>query len=517
MLHGRLDELAARAPDTPFAVEGSRRVTAGEIRRQSNAFAHALAAAGIRPGDRVALLSKNSIEYAVSVFGISKAGAVVTPLNYRLAAPEIVFIVNDSGARMMIASAAYSAIVDGIRHELPAIERYVAIGPAPGDWTPFASWTAERGETPPEVPIQAGADAVQMYTSGTTGLPKGAVLTNSGMAALQSVSEPISSIRPGDHILLVLPMYHIFGFTQMLGAARWGGCLHLCDEFNPATTVRMVDEDGIHVAPLVPAMIQACLHVPGAAGRRYPSLRLIVYAASPIAEVTLRRAMEVFRCGFVQAYGMTELAPVTLLTVEDHERALRDKPSLLLSAGRVLPGCEARIVDLEDRPVPAGTFGEIAIRGPMAMREYWNQPRATAQVMRGGWLHTGDAGFMDDEGYLYVQDRVKDMIISGAENIYPREVEEALARMPEIADVAVIGIPDDKWGETVKAMVVLKPGAVTSAEAVMDFCRGHLAGFKRPRSVDFVDSLPRNPSGKVLKRQLREPYWKGRERRVAGA
>jgi acyl-CoA synthetase (AMP-forming)/AMP-acid ligase II len=517
MLHDGLDRFAATRPDAPFAVQGARRITAGELWRQANALAHGLIRAGIRPGDRVALLSKNSIEYAIAVFGVSKAGGVVTPLNYRLAPPELAFILNDSGARMLLASAGYAGCIDGIRDGLTRVERFVTIGGGPAHWEPLASWTEAGGENAPDVRADPDGDAVQMYTSGTTGLPKGAVLTNSGFEATLSACDPVTQIHSGDHILMVLPMYHIFGLAQTLNSARWRGCLHIREEFHPGETARMLDEDGIHVAPLVPAMIQACLQAPGAAAREYKSLRLMCYAASPISEVTLRRAMQVFRCGFVQAYGMTELAPVTALTVEDHERALREKPSLLLSAGRVLPGCEAHIVDLLDRPVPPGTFGEIVIRGKMAMRGYWNQPRATAEVLRGGWMHTGDAGFMDEEGYLYVQDRVKDMIISGGENIYPREVEEALSRMPELADVAVIGIPDEKWGETVKALVVLKPGAAATAEEVMEFCRGQLAGYKRPRSVEFVEALPRNPSGKVLKRLLREPYWKGRERRVAGA
>jgi acyl-CoA synthetase (AMP-forming)/AMP-acid ligase II len=517
MLHDDLDRFAATCPDAPFAVQGTRRIGAKELWRRSNALAHSLVRAGIRPGDRVGLLSKNSIEYTVAVFGISKAGAVLTPLNYRLAPPELAFILDDSGARMLLASAAYTASIDGIRGGLDQVERYVAIGDGPANWEPFHSWTEPGADDAPDVRANPDADAVQMYTSGTTGLPKGAVLTNSGLGSTLSACDPVTRIGTGEHILMVLPMYHIFGLTQTLNSARWRGCLHICEDFNPGETARMLDEDGIQVAPLVPAMIQACLQAPGAAEREYKSLRLMCYAASPISEVTLRRAMQVFRCGFVQAYGMTELAPVTVLTEEDHERALRGKPSLLLSAGRVVPGCEACIVDLLDQPVPPGAFGEIVIRGPMAMRGYWNQPRATAEVLRGGWMHTGDAGFMDEEGYLYVQDRVKDMIVSGAENIYPREVEEALVRMPAIADAAVIGVPDEKWGEAVKALVVLKPGAIATAEQVVEFCRRQLAGYKRPRSVEFVEALPRNPSRKVLKRLLREPYWRGRERRVAGA
>ena len=214
---------------------------------------------------------------------------------------------------------------------------------------------------------------------------------------------------------------------------------------------------------------------------------------------------------------MTETIGLTLLLPSDHRRALTEKPELLLSAGRPLAGTEVRIVDADDNPVPNGTTGEIIARGPQLMKSYWNRPEATAEALRGGWMHTGDAGVMDDEGYLYIQDRVKDMIVSGGENVYPRVVEEVLFQHPAIADAAVIGVPDERWGETLKAIVVLRRGMKATPEEIMEFCRGKLGGFERPRSVDFIEALPRNPSGKVLKRALREPYWVGHQRRVAGA
>jgi fatty-acyl-CoA synthase len=258
--------------------------------------------------------------------------------------------------------------------------------------------------------------------------------------------------------------------------------------------------------------------VPDIAHRRYEDLRLISYAASPIAEQTLRRAIEVFQCDFRQGYGMTEATvSITSLLPSDHQRALSEKPALLLSAGRPLAGTEVRIVDADDNPVPNGTIGEIVARGPQLMKGYWNRPEATAETLRGGWLHTGDAGVMDEEGYIYIRDRIKDMIVSGGENVYPRVIEEVLFQHPAIAEAAVIGVPDERWGETVKAIVVLHQRMNATAEDIMDFCRGKLGGFERPRSVDFVAALPRNSLGKVLKRTLREPYWAGQQRRVAGA
>jgi fatty-acyl-CoA synthase len=298
-----------------------------------------------------------------------------------------------------------------------------------------------------------------------------------------------------------------------------GGCLYIQTDFNPSEVIRALSEEHVVVAQMVPSMIQACLTtVPDVARRQYEDLRLIIYGASPIAEQTLRRAIEAFKCDFLQGYGMTETtSALTYLLPSDHQRALTQKPALLLSAGRAMLGTEVRIVDTDDNPVPNGTIGEVVGRGPQLMKGYWNRPEATAEALRGGWMHTGDAGVMDDEGYVYIQDRVKDMIVSGGENVYPRSVEEVLFQHPAIADAAVIGVPDERWGEMVKAIVVVREGMNATAEEIMEFCRGRLGGFERPRSVDFVDALPRNPSGKVLKRTLREPYWAGQQRRVAGA
>jgi acyl-CoA synthetase (AMP-forming)/AMP-acid ligase II len=266
-------------------------------------------------------------------------------------------------------------------------------------------------------------------------------------------------------------------------------------------------------------MIQACLvFVPDIAERNYETLQRITYGASPIAEETLRRAAQVFGCEFFQGYGMTETtAVVSYLLNADHQRALKDKPDLLLSAGRPLPGTEVRVVDEDDTPLPIGEIGEIIARGPQMMRGYWNLPDESAAALRGGWMHTGDAGVLDEDGYIYIQDRVKDMIVSGGENIYPRVIEDVLFKHPAVADAAVIGVPHEQWGETVKAIVVIKDGTEASEEEIIEFCRDKLGGYERPRSVDFVKALPRNPTGKVLKRQLREPYWAGQKRRVAGS
>jgi acyl-CoA synthetase (AMP-forming)/AMP-acid ligase II len=326
------------------------------------------------------------------------------------------------------------------------------------------------------------------------------------------------SLAPGDRDLIVAPMYHAAAALTAFSVVYQSGTLVIHEDFIPPEVVTALSEERILATTLVPAMIQACLvYVPDVAERTYDTLKIIAYGAAPIAEQTLRRAMDVFKCDFLQAYGMTELTAVaTNLSPADHVRALESKPELLLSAGRPILGTEVRIVDENDCLVPNGAMGEIVVRGPQMMKGYWKLPDATAEALRGGWMHTGDAGVVDDAGFLYVQDRVKDMIVSGGENVYPRVIEDVLFTHPAIADAAVIGVPDPQWGETIKAIVVLREGAAATDEDIMDFCRGKLGGFERPRSVDFVAELPRNATGKVLKRVLREPYWEGHSRRVSG-
>lgn len=518
-LHDYLDYRAREHADGEFAVQGDRRVTYREALAEVNQLANAFVSSGLQLGDRIAILSKNSIEYAITYYAASKAGVVPVPLNYRLAPGEWAYIINDAGVKLLIAADEYVNAIDPVRSELKTVERYVAVNVAGLEgWEEYHRWIKGQPATAPAVDVTEEDDVYQMYTSGTTGHPKGAVITHRALSAQLTQVTMLVRASPGERGLVVVPMYHAAGAVTTFVTVYWGGCLYIQSDFNPPEVVRALDEERVVLTTLVPAMIQACLvMVPDAAKREYKNLRQITYGASPIAEETLRRAMDVFKCDFAQAYGMTETTAVlTYLFPDDHRRAVKERADLLLSAGRPVVGTEIRVVDEEDRPVPNGTIGEIIARGPQLMRGYWNLPDESAQALRGGWMHTGDAGIMDDEGYIYIQDRVKDMIVSGGENVYPRVVEDVLFQHPAIADAAVIGVPDPQWGETVKAIVVLKEGQTATEEEIIEFCRGKLGGFERPRSVDFVAALPRNPSGKVLKKELREPYWAGQSRRVSG-
>jgi len=515
-LHDTLDYSAREHPDAIFAELGTRKLSYREARAEVNRLAHGLLAAGLGVGDRFAVLSKNSIEMALLYYAGSKVGAVPVPLNFRLAPPEWSYIIRDSGARVLFAQAPLATALEPVREELADVKHFVALDGAAAGYDTLASFVADRPTTAPDVDVRSDADVYQMYTSGTTGRPKGAVLTHAAVMAQLHQGMLGFGTQTGDRALIVAPLYHAAAAVTTFVTVQAAGTLYIQEDFAPAEVVRALSEERIAVAMLVPAMIQFCLvAVPDVAERRYDDLRLVIYGASPIAEQTLRQAIDVFGCDFLQGYGMTETtAASTYLFPADHRRALAGESKLLLSAGRPLLGSEVRIVDENDAPVPNGTIGEVVIRGPQLMRGYWNLPEASEKALAGGWMHTGDAGILDDEGYLYIQDRVKDMIVSGGENVYPREVEDVLFEHPAVADVAVIGIPDEKWGETVKAIVVVKEGESLEADALLEFCKGRLAGYKRPRSVDFASELPRNPSGKVLKKDLREKYWAGHSRRV---
>ena len=392
----------------------------------------------------------------------------------------------------------------------------MAIGEHPR-WESFEDWLAGAGDDDPLVPSAWGDVAVQLYTSGTTGLPKGVMITNRNLFALINQIGPVWSFARGEVNLVCMPLFHIGGAGWAL-AGMANGCVSvLVREFVPDQVLDTLQREQVTVALFVPAMLSFLSMVPGAADRVYP-LKAVNYGASPITDETLKAAMRTFKCDFKQVYGMTETTgAITQLDAADHDP---DGPRahLLRSAGRSFPWAELKVMSMSDdgeRECAAGEVGEVWTRSAQTMLGYWNKPEETAKTITSdGWLKTGDAGYVDDEGFLFLTDRVKDMIVSGAENIYPAEVENALASHPAIAEVAVIGVPSERWGETVKAVVVLRPGADATAPQLISFARERLAGYKCPTSVDFVDVLPRNPSGKVLKKDLRAPFWVGRERSI---
>ena len=506
---------AAQRPDHPALIFGDEQRTWSQLRDGSARVAQALLAEGVGPQERIAFCDKNGLEYFDVTFGAAMANAVVIALNWRLAPPEMEAILNDGGATVLIVGPDFYPHIEAIADRLTTVRRIVAIGDHPR-WISFDDWTRDRPAIDPDVQSPADDICMQLYTSGTTGLPKGVMLANRNLLAL--IANVTEEWRfDGDSVNLVcMPLFHIGGCGWALVGLAAGGTSVIVREFIPSLILDLLVEHRMTNALLVPAMLQAVSMVPGAADRDYSSLRAMNYGASPITTTTLVASLETLRCPHIQVYGMTETSGViSRLPAEDHDL---DGPRqhLLRSAGRPYPFVELRIVDLSTgQPCAPGVQGEVVARSAQNMVGYWNQPEETAATVDAdGWLHTGDAGYLDAEGYLFLTDRVKDMIVSGGENVYPGEVENVLAMHPSVAECAVIGVPHERWGETVKAVVVLKANAAAAAPELIGYAKERLAGYKCPTSVDFTEVLPRNPSGKVLKKDLRAPYWEGRSRNV---
>jgi len=517
-MHDHFDYWSRIAPGREFGVDAYRRLSYGEAAIESARLASALHRAGLGPGDRLAILSRNRLEYALVSFAASRVGAVVVPVNVRLAAEELRFVLSDSGARCAFVDAPFQGTLDGIRGALPSLDCIVGMGDPddlPEAMHDYASFLASASEPPPSTRSQASDDAVQYYTSGTTGEPKGVVHGHIALAVAASYWRSVFPLGADERQLLVSPAFHSGGFLNFLHTTLCGASVYFLAKFDPGEVLRLIAEESLVRASLVPATLDACLaEVKETHPDRFGSLRYLSYGASPISADTMRRALEVFPCEIHQQFGMTEAPILTHLMPQDHQRGLSD-PSMLLSTGRAVVGCELRILDEAGREVPTGEPGEICARTPLVMKGYHQRPEATAETLRRGWLHTGDIGFLDAQGYLRIVDRKKDMIVSGAENVFAREVEQSLLAHPAVHETAVIGVPSQQWGEEVKAVVVLESGQAVSAEELMAFCGERLAGYKRPRSVDFVPALPRNANGKILKRLLREPYWEGHSRRIS--
>jgi long-chain acyl-CoA synthetase len=494
-------EVAAERPDHVAIRYGERFLTYGDLDERSSRLAQGLLAAGAGAGSRIAYLDRTAPEVVELFFAASKIGAVTVPLNWRLAPSELDDVVADARPRALIAGESYAAVAEELARAVsPAAELIVT-----GDDYERRLGAYEavdpggRGESQDVV--------LQMYTSGTTGAPKGVLTTNRNLAACAETS-PWWGFGPDSVSLTPLPMFHIGGIGWAFLGLWNGATTILVREFDAAAVLDILERQRVTNAVLVPTMIQLLTAVPGADERDYSALRCIAYGASPITTPVLRAALRTFRAPLYGIYGLTETTGgITQLAPADHDP---DGPRQhrLQSAGRPFPWVELRIADpgtgAERGP---REVGEVWLRAPNVMAGYFNRPAETAAaVTPDGWLRTGDGGYVDAGGYLFLTDRIKDMIVSGGENVYPIEVEEVLSRHPDVAEVAVIGVPDPRWGETVKALVVRRLGSSCTADELVAFARERLAGYKLPRSVDFVEELPRTPTGKVLKRELRERY-----------
>ena len=481
---------ARRHPDLEAVWYNGTSQSYRELDETSSQIADGLVQQGLQPGDRVAILDKNCAAYLELIFAADKAGLIAAPINWRLTPSEIGLIVSDIKPKLLVTG-----------------PEFRAVGAASGCRTvTFDELPKGRSD-----PYRDADDAIccQFSTSGTTGLPKGAMLTgwnilNTGLGIAAEMPE----MREGTRSLVAAPMFHLGGAGWAVWCMQQGATLVVMREAAAETLLSAFVEQKIEVAMMVPALLLFMCELPQSRTADFSALKRIVYGTAPISAEVLRRSIETFKCRFIQVYGLTETSgPFSALPHEHHvgER--------LMSCGRPMFGARVRVVGRSGKELRANEVGEILYRGPSLMKGYWKRPEETGEVIRDGWFRTGDAGCVDENGFIFIKDRFRDMIVSGGENIYPAEIETVLAVHPGIVEVAIIGVPDARWGETVKACVVRRDESLTE-DALIDWCRDKLAGYKRPRTVDFLTSLPRNASGKVLKRNLREPYWAGYARNV---
>ncbi len=495
--------------DRPAFVLDQRRITHAAFKAQAFRLASALQDRGMRVQDRVSILSMNSLEFCIAYGACEAFGFVAATVNFRLAPAEMLHIINDSTSRILIFEAAYLDVVDALRPQLQTIEHFVVIG---ADQVPlwasdWASVLEEGRPEGPDLPAPGPRDLVYLiYTSGTTGRSKGCMLDHYTETATGQIIAAAMQLGVADRTLLMMPLFHI-GAKAISLAQQWvGGTVYLHRVFDPAAICATIEAERITATHMAPTLVQALLETPERELHDLSSLRTLLYSAAAMPPSLLRRALEAFGPIFQQMYGQTE-GIGTLLPVTAHSVDASGAPHRHLnSVGHPFIGCEISIRDTDERALPSGEVGEICIRGPVVMQGYWNNSPATLDALRDGWLHTGDVGYIDTEGYAFLVDRKKDVIISGGENIYSREVEDAILSHPSVAGVAVIGTPDTKWGEVVTAVVVLRAGALLTEADLIAHCRTLIAGYKRPRRTIFTDSLPLLPSGKINKPALRAAH-----------
>ncbi|SCF38404.1 long-chain-fatty-acid--CoA ligase [Micromonospora mirobrigensis] len=496
---------AAAHPDDTAVICEDRSLTFGQLHAASNRTAHALLTAGLRRGARVAFLGKESEHYYDLALGCAKAGLVLVPINWRLTAVEVDHIVRDSGAELLFAEGEYLPVVERIRGELPGLRGVVQVDSATDRGAGLAAWKA--GASAADLDPGTGRDdpVVQLYTSGTTGLPKGAMLAHRSFFAFpEAAGEGIRDWidwRPGDVSLIALPGFHIAGFAWFMHGFVAGVPNVVMRAFVAQDAVRLIARHRVSVTYMAPAMLQMLLAEPEVTRETFRSLRKVTYGAAPISESLLEQCLEMMDCDFAQIYASTETGSVAVcLRPVDH---VKGSPRMR-SAGLACPGVEIKIVDGDGHVLPPREIGQVCLRTGARMLGYWNLPEATAKTLVGEWLHMGDAGYLDEDGYLFLCDRINDTIIVAAQNIYPAEVERAIGDHPAVADVAVVGVPHENWGEAVHACVLLREGHQVTPRQLMLFLKGRIADFKIPVGYTVVDDLPRNPSGKILRRTVRE-------------
>ena len=512
-----LNSAADTFPNKIASIDGDRRHTWAQWRDRMSRLAAALRALGLAAGDRVAILAHNSDRYTEYVFAVWWAGGAVVPMNTRWSAVENAYSLNDSNAQILFVDRNFLPMLDAIRAEAKDVKTVIYIGDdaAPDGMLSFEELIAAH--KPCADAMRQDEDLAGLfYTGGTTGFPKGVTLPHRALLYNAMVIAKELRLNRDTIWLHAAPMFHLADFGGNTAVAMVGGCNVYIPSFEPEATLTAIETHKVGVALLVPTMLGMTLGHPTFKPERVKMLKSYVYGASPMPEGLLRQAMQVMpHVNFFQVYGQTEMAPiVTILPPEDH--VLEGPNSVRLrSAGLPAVGCEIKIIDENGKIVPRGTVGEIAARSPGTMQGYWQLPEQTAKALVDGWVHTGDGAYQDEDGFVYIVDRMKDMIVSGGENVFSAEVESAISTHPDVAGVAVIGIPSEQWGESVHAIIIPKLGASPDEASIIAHCKAQIAGYKCPRSITLrTEPFPLSGAGKVLKRDLRAPYWEGRARGV---
>lgn len=477
----------------------------------SNQVANALINENIKPKSRVAFLGKDSLYAYEILFGSAKAKTVFMPLNWRLTSEEILFLINDGGCEIIFVEEEFLHLVESLDSL-----KVIVINNNSSNHQTYLDWKSDQSTSKPDFTYDSTDVVAQIYTSGTTGIPKGVQIANYTFFRLsQNMARHEDNwMEPTDEdsLTLSLPIFHIGGMWWAIQGLAKGALMFIIDTFVPWKVLELIEKHKITVVGMVPAMMQFTLLEPALEKTDLSCVKQFLYGGSPISSDLLKKTMKFFDCDFYKVYGMTETGNMAVcLGPEDHRK---DSDRLLKSTGKPLIGVEVKIVDIEQNSVPANSIGEIWIKTPLVMIGYWRNEQADNETLIDGWIRSGDAGYLDEDGYLFISDRIKDMIIYAGENIYPAEIENILASHENVKEVAVIGVPDEKWGELVKAIVVPKEEALINKSILVNFLKGKIADFKIPKSFSFVNSLPRNSSGKLLKTELKKSFWENQERLV---
>jgi len=514
-----LTKTARAFPDRLAIAHGPQKSTYARLNSRANRLANALSHLGIKQGDNIALLQYNYPETYESLFACFKLGCGAVPINFRLHPKEFAFIIDHSQAKAVILSPEFNESILEVRESIPNVRHLITLSRAQGELQDYESLLSGGSDRFTDANVEPDDLAWLFYTSGTTGLPKGAMLTHRNLVAMTMnfYADICPGFGPDDVALHAAPLSHGSGLYGLPNIGKGAANIILeSKSFDPELVFKTIQDHRVTNMFGAPTMVK--LLIDSAAVGRYDhgSMKALNYGGAPMLVEDLKEAMRKLGPCLVQLFGQAE-SPMTITYLSHRDHVLDGTPDQmrrLASAGIPRTDVEVKIFDREDRELPPGEMGEIVTRSDLVMKGYWRNPEATVETLRKGWLHTGDMGYLDEGGYLFIMDRSKDMIITGGENVYPREIEEVIVRHPAVREVAVIGVPDEKWGEAIKAVVSLNPGKPATEEELIAFCKDNMASYKKPKSVDFVDELPKNNYGKILKRELRDRYWQGRKRKV---